>query len=100
MSLLLKARRHDILLVDGAMFLNPDDGELVRIEGRLSKTPSFWTKRVEIVRRFRRIAGVRMPTALESVAELRMAGKRHLPDDLRIRVDQRPNGGRAGGPGQ
>jgi hypothetical protein len=73
-ALSLKARRHDILLVDGAMFLNPDDGELVRIEGRLSKAPSFWTKHVEIVRRYRRIVGVRMPVALESVAELRMAG--------------------------
>jgi hypothetical protein len=73
-SLSLKPRRHELLLVEGAMFLNPDDGELVRIEGRLSKTPSFWTKRVEIVRRYQRIAGVRMPVALESVAELRMAG--------------------------
>jgi hypothetical protein len=73
-TLTLKPRRHDILLVEGAMFLNPDDGELVRIEGRLAKTPSFWTKRVEIVRRFQRIGGVRMPVALESVAEVRVAG--------------------------
>jgi hypothetical protein len=67
-------RRKDVLLVDGSIFLNPDDGELVRMEGRLSKSPSFWTRHVEIVRWYRRILGFRMPTALESVASVRIAG--------------------------
>lgn len=74
-SLAVKPRRKDVLLVDGSIFLNPDDGELVRMEGRLSKSPSFWTRGVEIVRWYRRIAGVRMPVALESVANVRIAGK-------------------------
>jgi hypothetical protein len=73
-SLTMKPRRKDVLLVDGSIFLNPEDGELVRMEGRLSKAPSFWTRRVEIVRWYRRIAGFRMPTALESVANVRVAG--------------------------
>jgi len=73
-SLAVKPRRKGVLLVDGAIFLNPDDGELVRMEGHLSKTPSFWTRRVEIVRWYQRIAGFRMPTALESVANVRVAG--------------------------
>jgi len=45
------------------------------MEGRLSKTPSFWTRRVEIVRWYRRIAGFRMPTVLETVANVRVAGE-------------------------
>src|SRR6185369_11269571 len=73
-SLAVKPRRKGVLLVDGSIFLNPDDGELVRMEGHLSKTPSFWTRRVEIVRWYQRIAGFRMPTALESVANVRVAG--------------------------
>jgi hypothetical protein len=73
-SLAVKPRRKNVLLVDGTIYLNPDDGELVRLEGPLSKTPSFWTKRVEIVRWYQRIAGFRMPTALESVANVRIAG--------------------------
>jgi hypothetical protein len=73
-SLTMTPRRKDVLLVDGSIFLNPDDGELVRMEGRLSKSPSFWTRRVEIVRWYRRILGFRMPTALESVANVRIAG--------------------------
>ena len=73
-SLSMKPRRKNVLLVDGSIYLNPDDGELVRLEGQLSKSPSFWTRRVEIVRWYQRIAGFRMPTALESVANVRIAG--------------------------
>ena len=73
-SLMMKPRRKGILMVDGSIFLNPDDGELVRMEGQLTKTPSFWTRRIEIVRRYQRIGGVRMPTQLETLAMVRIAG--------------------------
>jgi len=73
-SLTVKPRRKELLLVDGSIFLNPEDGELVRMEGRLSKSPSFWTRHVDIVRWYRRIAGFRMPVALETVANVRIAG--------------------------
>jgi hypothetical protein len=71
----VKPRRNDVLLVNGSIFLRPDDGDLVRVEGFLSKTPSFWTRKVEVVRRYDRIAGVRVPIALESVASVLMIGK-------------------------
>jgi hypothetical protein len=71
----VKPRRKDVLLVNGSIFLRPEDGDLVRIEGLLSKTPSFWTRRVEIVRRYERVAGVRVPVRLESVASVLIAGK-------------------------
>ena len=73
-SLAVKPKRKDMRLVDGSIYLSPDDGELVRMEGQLAKAPSFWTRRVEIVRWYQRIAGFRMPTALESVANVRIAG--------------------------
>ena len=73
-SLSVRPRRRHVLLVEGSIYLNPDDGDLVRMEGQLSKTPSFWTRRVEIVRWYQRIAGFRMPTMLESVANVRIAG--------------------------
>jgi hypothetical protein len=94
-SLAVKPRRDDVLLVDGSIFLNPDNGELVRMEGRLSKSPSFWTRRVEIVRWFQRIVGVRMPVALESVANLRIAGE----STFRMRYEyESVNGQRVGAP--
>lgn len=74
-SLLVTPRRKDMLLVEGAVFVQPDDGELVRIEGRLSKNPSFWTRRVDVVRRYTRMAGVRVPISFESVANVLIAGR-------------------------
>ena len=78
-----------MLLVDGTIYLNPDNGELVRMEGRLAKSPSFWTRRVEIVRWYRRIAGV--PDADRArVGGQRARGRRlDVPDELRIREHQR-----------
>jgi hypothetical protein len=74
-SVTVKARRKDILLVDGSIFVQPTDGDLARIEGRLSKTPSFWTRRVDVVRRYQRMAGVRVPVSIESVAHVLVAGR-------------------------
>ena len=74
-SLTVKPRRKDLLLIEGSIFLRPHDGELMRMEGRLTKSPSFWTRHVEIVRWYGRFAGVRMPVALESVAHLLVAGR-------------------------
>jgi hypothetical protein len=71
----VKARRKDLLLVDGSIYVNPLNADLVRIEGRLSKTPSFWTRRVEVTRHYQRINGVRMPTAIQSVAQVLIAGR-------------------------
>ncbi len=71
----VKSRRKDVLLVDGSIYVNALDGDLVRIEGRLSKTPSFWTRRVEVIRCYQRINGVHMPVSIESVAAVLIAGR-------------------------
>ena len=94
-SLTLKPRRTDDLLIDGSIYLDPDDGDLVRLEGRLVKAPSFWTRKVEIVRWYRRFAGVRMPVALESVAHILIAGR----STFRVTYDyESVNGQRFGSP--
>jgi len=71
----VKPKRKDVLLVEGAIFVQPSDGELSRIEGKLSKTPSIWTRRVDVVRRYQRMAGVRVPVEIESVAHVLIAGR-------------------------
>jgi hypothetical protein len=71
----IKPRRKEVLLIDGSIFLRPSDGELLRLQGRLVKSPSFFVRRVEIVRRYQRVAGVRMPVAMESAANLLIGGK-------------------------
>lgn len=71
----VKPKRKDLLLVEGSIFVRPSDGELMRIEGKLSRTPSFWTRRVDVVRRYERMAGVRVPMSIESVASVLIAGR-------------------------
>lgn len=95
LSFSVTPRRKGPLFVEGSLFISPDDGELVRLEGRLSKAPSFWTRRVEIVRWFRRIAGFRMPVAVDSVASVRIAGR----STFRMTYDyESVNGQRVGNP--
>ena len=74
---LMKPRRPDVNLVDGHAVLS-DSGDLVRVEGRLSKNPSFWTSLVNIVRHYERIADVRVPTATETTAKVKFVGNANL----------------------
>jgi hypothetical protein len=70
----LKPKRKDVLLVDGRMVLNAEGTDVVRVEGRLSKNPSFWTNLVNVIRQFARLDGVRVPVSTESIAKLKFAG--------------------------
>jgi hypothetical protein len=71
---LLKPKRKDVLLVDGRMVLSQDGRELLRVEGRLAKNPSFWTSLVNIIRHFARLDGVRVPVSTETIAKVKFAG--------------------------
>lgn len=73
-KLFVKPKRREVSLVDGAAVVTEDEADLVRVEGRLAKNPSFWTKRVDVVRRYERLNGVRVPMRLDSVAQIRLAG--------------------------
>lgn len=75
---ILKPKRKDVMLVDGRMVLSLDGRELLRVEGRLSKSPSFWTSLVNIIRHYARLDGVRVPIATESTAKVRFAGVSQL----------------------
>lgn len=70
----IKPLRRDVLLVDGRIAVD-DTGDLRRVEGRLSKNPSLWTSRVDVVRQYARIAGVRVPVLTTSVAHVKIAGR-------------------------
>ena len=70
----LSPRRKERMLVAGMMFLNPNDGALVRLQGRLAKSPSFWVKSVQIVRSYKRINNVVLPVKMETSARLRLLG--------------------------
>jgi hypothetical protein len=70
----LAPRRKSQLLIDGAAFVRRDDADLVRIQGVLSKRPSFWTRKVEITRHYARVDGVRVPIEVRLDADVLLVG--------------------------
>ncbi|HEY0284776.1 MAG TPA: hypothetical protein VGC23_05260 [Vicinamibacterales bacterium] len=70
----LTPRRRDTRLVLGSALLTARSGDLVRVEGRLSKSPSFWVRWVEVSRSYAPVGGAMMPVAVESSADVRIAG--------------------------
>ena len=70
----LQPKRRDARLIDGTLTVR-DDGSPVQLEGHLAKSPSFWVKRVHVVKRFARIGGLTVPTAIESVADVKLVGQ-------------------------
>ena len=74
-KLLVEPKRRDVSLIEGAVFVTEQEADLVRVEGRLAKSPSFWTSRVDVVRRYRRLGGIRVPMRVDSVAQVRLAGR-------------------------
>jgi hypothetical protein len=72
--LFIKPKRQERTLVDGTLLVTEGEADLVRVTGQLAKNPSFWTKRVDIIRTYGRVAGIRVPLSVESVAQVRIAG--------------------------
>ncbi|HUP40210.1 MAG TPA: hypothetical protein VM115_08840 [Vicinamibacterales bacterium] len=70
----LTPRRRDSRLVLGSALLTAKSGNLVRVEGRLSKSPSFWVRWVDVSRTYSPIGGAMMPVSIESTADVRIAG--------------------------
>jgi len=73
----IKPKRKDVMLINGRMVVSAD-GELLQVEGRLAKNPSFWTSQVDVTRYYARVDGVRVPIATESVAKVKLAGRSRL----------------------
>jgi hypothetical protein len=70
----LQPRRRDTRLIDGTLTVR-SDGSLVRLDGHLAKPPSFWVKRVHVVKQYARINGLTLPTAVDSTAEIKLVGQ-------------------------
>jgi hypothetical protein len=68
-------RRPHPMRIAGALFVRPEDGELVRVEGQMSKRPSFWTRRIDIVHRYATLGGVRVPTSVDATAQVLFVGR-------------------------
>jgi hypothetical protein len=70
----VKPRRSHVMLINGHLVIESDSADLVRVEGELSKRPSFWTRRVQVVREYDRIGGVHVPISMKSTADVLIVG--------------------------
>jgi hypothetical protein len=71
----LKAARKSDGIINGNVFLHPEDGYVVRMQGRLVKSPSFWLRDVDVTWKFARIGGHVMPTEVASTGRVRIFGR-------------------------
>ncbi len=74
-SIGVKPRRSHVMLINGHLVVESDSADLVRVEGELSKRPSFWTRRVQIVREYDRVGGIHVPVSMKSTADVLVVGK-------------------------
>lgn len=67
-------RRQERMLIKGAILLAPESGALTRVEGRLAKRPSFWTRHVDVDRQYEQLADVWVPVHMTSAASVLVVG--------------------------
>ena len=70
----VRPRRKHHMLVEGSLLVEPDSADLVRVEGQLSRRPSFWTRRVRVQRDYGRVNGVHVPVSMSSTADVLVVG--------------------------
>jgi hypothetical protein len=66
--------------VNGYIWVDAEDGAIVRLQGSPAKRPSFWTLDTEIERRYARVDGVWLCEAMESSSNVFLGG----PSTLKI----------------
>lgn len=71
----LKPRRKDPNLFKGKIFVDAHTGTLRRAEGTVSKSPSFFIRKIEFVQTFDDIDGFTVPVEMRSTAKARIIGK-------------------------
>lgn len=71
----LKPHRKDPGLFKGKILIDPQTGHLVRALGRLSKSPSWWIKRVDFIQDYVDVGDFTMSWQIHSVTLARIAGR-------------------------
>jgi hypothetical protein len=71
----LKPRRKSSNLFKGKIYVDAYTGSLRRAEGTLSKSPSFFIRKIEFVQDFEDINGFTVPVAMRSTTKARIIGR-------------------------
>jgi hypothetical protein len=71
----LKPHHKDPGLFKGKILIDPQTGHIVRAVGRLSKSPSWWIKRVDFIQDYVDVGDFTMSAQIQSVTRARIAGR-------------------------
>lgn len=71
----VKPRRKVPGLFKGQIFLDANSGSMVRMEGTLVKSPSFFVRDIKFVQDFEEVQGYTLPTELRTSAQARILGR-------------------------
>jgi hypothetical protein len=71
----LKPLRKDPGLFKGKILIDPQTGHIVRAAGRLSKSPSWWIKRVDFTQTYVDVGDFTMSARMQSVTQSRIVGR-------------------------
>jgi hypothetical protein len=71
----VKPRKKRASLFKGRVYLDAHTGSLVRAEGSVVKSPSFFIKKIEFVQDYEDIAGFTFPVHIHSEASARIVGR-------------------------
>jgi len=71
-------KRREKYLLQGEIWVDAEDGGIVRVQGSPAKRPSFWTRKIQIDRRYQRIDGMWLNATLQSISDILIAGRSTL----------------------
>ncbi len=71
----VKPHKKRVGLFKGKVYLDTGTGELVRAQGRIVKSPSFFIKRIDFIQDYAHINGFTLPLHFHSEAQTRIIGK-------------------------
>jgi outer membrane lipoprotein-sorting protein len=67
--------------INGQIWVDAEDGAMVRLQGSPAQRPSFWTLSTQVERRYQRIQGVWLCVGMESTSDIFIAGRSTLKVD-------------------
>jgi len=80
-NLRLRPKQKNKYSIEGQIWVDAEDGAIIRMQGTPAKRPSFWTLSTQIERRYKRIDGVWLCDAMESTSNILIAGRSTLKVD-------------------
>lgn len=65
-------------LIKGRIWVDAEDYAMAKMEGQPAKNPSFWTRRVQIIRQYKKVGDFWLPALTWSASDLLIAGRSTL----------------------